>query len=297
MIANFLKTRIGIALLIAIIFVIIAIAYKVSSKTAQPSDISQKIQLIASESVKRSIADGSYDFEDTLNILGSSTDQAIALQEPDSSSISGNAATVTATDRFARELFTKYADAKKNGQNIDELTQNEIAELVLSNDYSSQMKLISETDLNIRDDSSRSALRAYGNALGSALSIPAVAGDHELIILERAREIGGFTNQETATLAKILARYKAISESLMEMAVPRTAGSAHAALINGVNLLANGTEGIIELFSDPVGSLTKIKLYENGINLVSAGVLKSKVNFMNGGVIFSSTEGGYKITQ
>ncbi len=297
MIGNFLKTRIGISLLIALVLIIAALTYTISSKPAQQSDIKQKVSLIASASVKKSIETGSYDFENALNILGSSTDQAIALKEAPTSEKIDSAAPVTATDRFARELFTKYTEAKKNGQDIDEITQDEIAEMVLSNDYSGPIRLVTEADLNISSDTSRSSLRAYGNALGKALSVPAVAGDHELMILERSREAGGLTKKEIETLDQVIRRYKAISTSLMEMTVPKTAASAHAALTNGVNLLAGGAEGITTIFSDPVGALTKIKLYENGINLVNAGVLKLKVYFVSNNVVFSSTEGGYKITQ
>ncbi len=297
MMRNFLKTRIGIALLIALFFVIGATVFKVASNKPQQSALSQKVSVIANESVKNSVANGSYDFEGALNVLASTSDEITGLGGASSKGEPSTDAPVTATDLFARELFTRYAEAKKNGKDIDEVTQNDIAEMVLSNDYSGQRKLVAESELNISADTSRTALRAYGNALAKAIFIPAIKGDHELAILEKSRDAGELTNEQAKTLDLIIKRYKGISEALMAMPVPKSAAATHATLVNGVNLLTDGAEGVITLYTDPIGALTKIKYYENGLNLVSAAMIRFKAYFISNGVVFSSTEGGYKILQ
>jgi hypothetical protein len=297
MIRNFLKTKIGVSLIIAIIFIISATIFKISLSTPKESELGKQVSIIATESVKKSIQDGSYGFEDALNLLGSSTEATVGLKNiTGTTTIIATADTTTATDRFARELFTKYAEAKKNGQAIDSVTQEQIAEMVLSNDYSGQRKLATTEDLNVSGDISASNARTYGNKIGKILSVEPVKGDQELKILQRVQE-GGMSQADAATLSLIFKRYQGFSTALKALSVPADAASAHAAVLNGINLLMDGVEGMLTLETDPVGALTKIKFYENGINLVSAGALKLKVYFMSKNITFSPGEGGYKITQ
>ena len=296
MIRDFLKTRIGISLLIAILFVIGAFIVKITNTPVSQSDVSKKVNLIADASFKKSLADGTYGFEDALNLLSSTSIATGEVEDLNSTNPKAAESNITATDRFARELFTRYAEAKKNGTPIDEVTQNDIAELVLSNNYSDPVKLIKEEDLNTASNMSRFEIKTYGNSVGDILSTERIKGDHELLILERVRE-AGLNRADIQTLTSILGRYKNMSEKLMALKAPVDAVGAHAAVVNALNLLAGGVEGILTLDTDPVGALTKIKLYENGIDLLSAGAIKFKIYFTSKDITFSSAESGYKLLQ
>lgn len=296
MIRAFLKTKIGLSLIIALLFVLGALILKISLTPDPADEISQKVNLIADASIKKAIKDGSYQFEDALNLLSSTSLAMNSSNNGSTSTQSSIPTTITATDRFARELFSQYAEAKKGGQEIDAATQAKIAEMVLSNDYSDPVELITESDVRTSNSMTRTQIKAYGNTLGKILGVPPVKGEQELVILERARDTG-LTRADIDVLDLIYKRYVDMSKALMAVTVPSDAVSAHIALINGINLVAGGVEGILTLTTDPVGALTKIKYYENGVDLVSAGAIKMKAYFKTEDISFSSTESGYKITQ
>ncbi len=296
MIRDFLKTRIGISLLIAILFVIGAFIVKMTNTPVSQSDISQKVNLIADASFKKSLEDGTYGFEDALNLLSSTSIATGEVEDVNSTNPEAAESAITATDRFARELFTRYAEAKKNGTPIDEVTQNDIAELVLSNNYSDPVKLIKEEDLNTASNMSNMEVRDYANNIGKILAVEPVKSDHELVILEKVRETG-LDEASAESLRLILNRYKTMSLKLTALKVPNDAVGAHTVLINAINLLAGGVEGILTLETDPIGALSKIKYYENGLDLLAAGAIKLKIYLLSKNITFSSTESGYKLLQ
>lgn len=288
---DFFKTKIGIAVSVSLALVLGSIILKITLTRENKSDLSQKVGLIADASVKKSLEDGSYEFEKALNLLSSTSIETLSKN-----TATTTVENLTATDRFSRELFSQYVEAKKSGQTIDENIQTQIAETVLSNNYSEPVKLVTGADLNISNNTNRTNVRLYGNSLGKILAVEPVKGDQELVILERIRETEA-RESDIETLNLIHKRYKKISDSLINLSVPENAAEAHAVLINGINLLSNGVEGILTLTTDPIGALTKIKYYENGINLVEAGVLKLKIYFRSQDISFSPGESGYSITQ
>jgi hypothetical protein len=297
MILTFIKTKIGMSVVFALLLIVVAIGVKISTNTGNSSNLQQKVNLLAASSVKEGLKNQDSNLEAALKTIDGAPASAVTAtvdaSDPSNTAINND---TTATDRFARELFTQYAAAKKNGTTIDANTAQNIANSVLSNDYSGDKILISASDIKTTSDSSVSRAKAYGNALGLILSTPPVPGDQELVILERDREQG--MNQEDAQkLSLILARYNAIIKALKGMTVPAAATPAHADLINGVGYIADGVDGILKLTIDPIGSLTKIKLYEEGINLMSASALKLKAYFASKNVGFSSGDMGYILTQ
>lgn len=290
MILSFIKTKIGASIVIALLLIGAAAGAKLSDGKAPEQGLANEIGLIADASVREAIKSGSIDWEKSLRLLEDpGTASPTASLEAYASSTRTE---VTATDRFARELFTLYAQAKQSGRPIDEKTAEEIAELALSNDYTGPMTLATVDDIKTTTDTSRARAKAYGNSIAAALTPPSVPGDQELMILER------MMNQEARpedaeSLILILKRYASIIESLKDIAVPQDATPLHLDLINGMSYLARAVEGMISLQVDPVGSLTKIRGYEDGTDLLAAVGLGLRNYFNSKNVSFSSDERGY----
>lgn len=291
----FLKTKIGASLVIALLLIGAAGAAKIAQKNAPTEDLRQQVGLLADASVKEAIKNGEMDWEKSLQLLGEIDSATSTVDDPDAYA-SSSPTELTATDRFARELFTLYAQAKQNGEEIDEATAEKIAELALSNDYSGQMPLITTDDIAITTDTSRARVKSYGNAVGKALSVPSVPGDQELIILERIMN-DEIEKGDVESLILILKRYQDIAESLKSVVVPQDAAAIHIDLINGISYLSRAVEGILSMDADPIASLTKIRTYEDGIDLLTAGGLGLRSYFISKNVTFSSDERGYVLTR
>lgn len=296
MILQFIKTKIGVSTIIALLLIIGAVGIKIAEKSNKEASLQEKVGLIATASVKNALNREDTNLEDALKLIeSSSTPSVTVIDGSQPKAVSANDG-LTATDRFARDIFTKYVEAKKSGGAIDAATAQNIADSVLNSDYSGDKILISSKDLKITTDTSIARAKVYGNQVGKALSIPKTAGDQEMIILGRSME-NGLTEADARALGLIYARYMAMIKGLTEITVPAAAAAAHADMINGLGYVADAVDGILRLTSDPIGSLTKIKFYEEGINLMIGSSVKFKAFFASKNIVFSSTEAGYGLTQ
>ena len=298
MIISFIKTKVGISLIVALLFIGGAIVVKIVEGKQGTTDIRDKVSLIASSSVKEASKDGSTNLDEILSAINgtgttSVSDQIATLKSTSSTTADEN---ITATDRFSRELFTEYMQAKKNGQTIDAATTQNIADSVLANDYSGQTDLITVTDIKTTTDQSRARAQLYGNTVGQIFATPRVPGDQELFILDRI-QTSGINDADVKSLNLILQRYNAMRTELANMTVPTGAVAAHTDLVNGFTYIVDAVNGMLTISTDPIGSLTKIKHYEDGMNLLSAGALGLKAYFRSLNIVFSSSESGYGITQ
>jgi hypothetical protein len=213
------------------------------------------------------------------------------------SATSSNAYVANATDRFSQELFAKYLEAKSSGKDIDEELSNAIAEEVLSEQYQPFIEPFDVSKLNISSSESVESLRAYGNRLGKALSIPAPdPNEYEFTVLDRILN-GTATANDAALLSKIIGRYNLIEKTLIEMPVPASAASIHAEFIQGVQMFKDMAMGIATLETDPIGAYSKIAQFEDALNVLSAASIKAKAYFSANKVAFSSQEGGYVLTR
>src|SRR6185369_4810785 len=138
MILTFLKTKIGISLLAAIILVGGAVALKSQQGTSDSKDsLSNKVGLIADTSIQNAIKNGDGtlpDWEATLASLTStsSLDEKMAYLAQNASSSPEN---LTATDRFSREFLAEYVKLKASGATIDENTGMNLVNQLLAQDY------------------------------------------------------------------------------------------------------------------------------------------------------------------
>lgn len=312
----FLGTKIGIALIVAACIMVGAL---IAIKTPDEKDAKKDGSVVAIDLIKKSLdadtdGDGLKDWEEALygtDIANADTDgdgmndndEIKANRSPlvpgagegakIEASATSSAYVPNATDRFSRELFSKYLEAKSSGQEIDEELSDAIAEELLAQQYQPFVEPFDVSKLNIIGSEDAASLRTYGNALGKALSTPAPdPNEFEFSILDRIMT-GTSLASDGPLLSKIIQRYNFILQTLIDMPVPAGMASMHAEYIQGTEILRDISVGISTLETDPIGAYSKIAQYEEALNVISAAAIKSKTYLTSRGVSFSAQESGY----
>ncbi len=314
---SFLKTRIGVSLVVAIFIVIGAL---IVQRSTQDGETTRTPTAIAVEKiVKKSLdedpdndglktweeaiyktdpgnpdtdGDGISDGEEVTrntNPLVRENENGSATSTSDSTGPS-----FTATDRFSQELFVRYVEAKKAGLDISVELSEEIAATVLDKDYTNEdVPSISEADVRT-SDTTYARLVSYGNAVGTITTrrLPE-GGENELIKLERVANDPSLTAQTSFT--DNITRYKEMIDALRALEVPRAVVGGHIKVINGLYFVLYATEGMALLDTDPVGALSRIPLHEDGLSMIEAGALELRRVFASRNITFTSQEPGYAI--
>ncbi len=310
-IISFLTTKIGISLVASII--IVGGAFTLKDANLFERGNSESAQLTTEREATRHIfekdtdGDGLKDWEEALygmdvnnpDTLGNGLGDAEEIKKMKLEDIENDAfdnatsSAPNATDRFSRELFTKYIEAKQAGNDITPELSEAIANEVLSKSYDVDIPAFDESKLTVVASSDASFIRSYGNTLGNVVSTPLPEGtSNELLILEQITARESASDKNKADLEKLFARYSKMRDELVAMRIPAQAKDAHVQLVQGIELMINVVTGIKNLGSDPISSLPKVSQYEDGIDLLSAASMRLTQYFLTNGINFSTYESG-----
>ncbi|MDE1875073.1 MAG: hypothetical protein KGI79_03080 [Patescibacteria group bacterium] len=293
---RFLASRVGIALVVAIVIIGIAAVAKIESNVhTQDAALRQKVGLVVDTAVQTAIQNG--DQSNLQGVLGTSTlsDKVAALEMSNSTATPEE---LTATDRFAREFFTQYIALKNSGATIDQNTGMNLVNQLLSQDYGSptEEKTYTTADIKVLNTDSLMALKAYGNALGAILQAPLPPGyTSELTILAKASDSGD--DSDLPKLALNVAHYQSVRDKILALPVPYALENAHVALINSISAILEGVRGMTYITTDPVGATKMIAQYQDGIEAISLPLEAIKQYLIKQDVSFSSSDSGYILVQ
>ena len=295
---QFLGTKIGISLILALIIIGGATAVKFRSPD-QNSDINSKVGLIADASIDSALKNGELDtsgWEDTLKNLGlgTTTNDIIANLEEKTANIKQNDKPLTATDRFAQEFFTKYVKLQESGTPIDETTGTKLVNELLKRDYGgpTEEKTYTTANITVVNTTSLGDLKKYGNSLGSAFDQPIPKGyENEIVIINRVYETENYDDLEK--LALNIARYNKMRSEIAAITVPNILKNAHISLLNSFSAIIEGVRGMALVSTDPVGATKMILRYEDGLKALELSAKEISAYFKRQNVIFSSTEAGF----
>jgi hypothetical protein len=313
---SFLGTKIGISLLASIVIVGSAFALKDAALfggkvTSEPS-LTTESKSTQQAFEKDSDNDGLKDWEEALygtdaknpDTRGRGLGDAKEMERERASSTSAIGAnpkatsTLTATDRFSRELFTKYLEAKRAGQEITPKLSASIAADLTSKSYEQELPPFDASILKTSTNAGPEFIRSYGNLVGAAISTPMPEGvSSELFILDNIMANRGASASDLSDVSKLIDRYTTIHNKLVAMTVPVTAKDFHAQMVQAVELLRDAVLGIKSMEADPIGALPRIALYEDGVNLLIASSFRFKQYFETEGVFFSEGEKGILFTR
>ncbi len=283
------RTIAALAIAAALIIGAFIIKDRVSAPENSTALVAEQIQNANQASLE------AYDAE--LQASGVASDTALVVPQSVLDDLATSSAPLpppTATDKLAQNIFESYVSAKQSGVDITSDVATQIANSVLSQSYtdSSSSKMYSLSDLNIKTVASKQDMKNYGNAVGTALSIPLPAdGEFELQIFSAF----AVSNDET-TLSKLtenIDRYRKIISSLLAMPAPKTFTQAHLALVDAFSKVLYDVETMQNFPADPLGAQNAAQEYQTSFQAVTSALATEKTLFLSNGISFSATDPGY----
>jgi len=209
-----------------------------------------------------------------------------------STTIFKNDVSLSATDRFARDVFTRYMSLKQAGVPVGTDEQVNIANSIAEEyDSSIEFKRYKTTDIKIGVSDTAETIKQYGNILGHIITTYAVSSRNEGIILKDALE-----NDNPDTLKEldpIIKGYEQYLSQFLLVQVPPSALSLHLKLLNTLSELIGTVKGMKLVFTDSLQSLISLKGYQGiALNLYN-DLLDLQKYFLSKKIDYVMGEAGY----
>jgi len=202
----------------------------------------------------------------------------------------------TETDRLSRELFAKYMAIKQSGQTFTAEEERKLIEdFIKRYPEAKPSKLYTESDIAYAEEDTETALRAYGNAVGTVIIAHKEGGESELTIFERALQNDDVT--DLANLQGRIKRYEAMLSELLTIPAPRGVATMHVDLLNAVEALRAGTAGMALAFTDPVHTLSLASSYPAAVEKLTRAFEDIADYLAMKKATFTKNEAGYILTQ
>lgn len=211
---------------------------------------------------------------------------ATSLQIPEASSTAE-----TATDVISRTLVANYLALKQSGTLNQDSAQKLLDQTVNLVDQLGN-KVVLDTKLNIISDNGKQTIADYGENLGTVLKNNRPTEiKNEITIINAS--IGQKDASKINELDSIIAVYEKIGSDLQKMPVPKIFVKAHLDMTNGLISAAIGLREIKNVFSDPIKSLSAIKLYQDGMLMFVQAKRATNVFLIKNSVVYKQGSGGY----
>lgn len=314
---SFLSTPVGISLILALL--VIGIASLIKTQGGDVVTEKGPAALAVEKLIKKSLeddtdGDGLKNWEESLYKtdpedadtdgdgvhdgaeIATNRDPLIAGAGDGTSSTTSSAGIqFSETDRFSQEIFMKYLEAKKSGQEITQEFSEAIAEEILAKDYGLPEAIFDVNTLSIIKNPTIYQIYEYGNEFGAIVSTPIPKNVRsELVILDSIQN-QGLTQKDSAELQLLSERYLAMRNDLASISVPSEMKNTHGSFIHAIDTLRNGVIGMQTIDTDPIGALKKIALYESALNELSIAATSLKQYFVSKKITFDPTDSGSAI--
>lgn len=237
----------------------------------------------------------SYDTGNLSDSQGSSQ-----VSQLDGSNLSS---TSTATDRLAKDLFSKYLYMKQTGQDLTPTEeQNLVTNVLQTATLNDTAKTYQMSDLRIAPQETNQSLIDYGNALGNILIKDSPKNSqNEIMLLAQIAQSNDQNSQEVsdgiAQLQIMSQSYDTILKDYLSLKIPKNIASLHLELVNIISALSTDIAGMAKINSDPV--ITAGSLARDSKDTDDLYAILGKINayFQNQGVVFDPKSAGYAFTQ
>lgn len=221
-------------------------------------------------------------------------DDYLTTKESAASTLLPSSISKTATGKLARDIFSRYAKIKQLGVPIASQEEAFVQE-ILNTDYSvAQPDVFTLSDIQTHTSDEQSAIRTYGNALGSVITRNSVTAEHEGIILLNALEKSD--PEELVKLDRLIYAYQAMLDETLDMSVPPSAAGLHLKFANSFSLMAYMLTDMRNAFNDPVAALIAVQNYANNASFLYEAFLDSEKYFSQNNIEFDQEEEGYFLT-
>jgi len=183
----------------------------------------------------------------------------------------------TATSKLASDILTAYAKLKVAEQAGTQADVPTPEELIKANTVTISAPQYSASSFSAVADSRETGAR-YATALAVILNKYASQNEKgELEIMATALENND--PKGLSQLQTIAARYRLMVADLRAVAVPRGALVTHTDFVNVVSNMAESTDVMREMFTDPAKGLAALKLYNDASTIASERLIDIETYF------------------
>lgn len=206
----------------------------------------------------------------------------------------GNWNDLSFTDQVSRVFISEYLSLKKNGEPVTGADTIKIVQnLPQYTPPEKTQTLYTRSDILISTDSSTSALRSYGNAVGTVLAVP--EGDvapNELLVFQSFIETGD-SEKLSQEMSSVVDRYTLVISGLKGLYVPAVLADKHLAIMNALLAVREDLLAFQQLGDDPFLALSAIETYNK--NTTQRGIVfeEMRAALSDADIVFSETEPGH----
>jgi hypothetical protein len=199
---------------------------------------------------------------------------------------------LTATDVFARDLFSKFMSLQNGGTSISADNQNLLVNSVLAQTAASATQEVltySTADLKTNSKTDIPSLEAYGNKMGDILLQNGGTSNDFALIND------GITTKDTAKLNQLVVigkGYQRAASELTKLVVPEDAALNHLKLANGYAAMGSSLIAIASIEKDPLSTIIAVSKYPQNLQTVFNALQTAKLYFQGSGVSFDQSESG-----
>lgn len=201
----------------------------------------------------------------------------------------------TLTGKFAESFLKDYMSAKAQGAGAEE-SQSVIIEKAMNSlaHEKTDPTPIKRDEIATTPTTSEN-LRAYGNAVGRAITRNIVSAEGELSIWERAVE-----NEDIAMLAElnpIVDAYERMFIETKAAVVPTSLAGMHLDLLNSYQLVHRDVAAMREVFNDPLYAILYAQSYADDTQKLQSALRAIMQELQKNNITFTEDEPGHHLEQ
>ena len=151
-------------------------------------------------------------------------------------------------------------------------------------------RLYTRGDITIVADRDTTALHTYGNALGDVFLTSSATHEPELTILGKAVQANDPAMLDG--LKPIEAAYTGMLRAVLLVETPSGVATQQVGLVNALSLIHADIAAMQEVFTDPLGSLMRIRRYEEDARALAVALDAIRTALEKNGIAYTSEEPG-----
>lgn len=222
-------------------------------------------------------------------------DDSTVIETTNGDTSSSDQEDLSHTEIVLNTLVSRYATLAQAGIPVTSEQITKMADsLVQQKPNSPTPKYYSQTDIHVTLENSTTAVRNYGNSMGSVFASQSDDTNNELLVLGSFGQTGNL--EKLDELREVVQNYNNIISSLLIIPVPPRFAATHVALLNTLSAVSANLEGMVENSDDALAVLILLRDYTRTSASFVSTFQNLREQLLNEGIVFSSSENGFVIT-
>ncbi len=203
----------------------------------------------------------------------------------------------TLTSLFAKNLLSSYLThkalnngAKLSKQQMNDIVQQAMGQINIQATQQTPYRTLSQIKVS---GSGEVAMRAYATAVQKAFSKHTITQDKGVLTyLQEAEQNPSTASVPLAHVRAIAGVYRDSAASLAQMTVPREVLQAHFELVNAYAQMANVSDSLSKVISDPITAMLALSEYKKDVLALAKGFTDMGTAFQSAGVTLAPSDPG-----